>query len=304
MNLSKYVQSFLFMDNFLAENTNLPFDVIVYLWERPPLYWNRNFSLPVLFLLEWWSDWLVQFRNIQQKYSRILCVLDQVGVEMVWQYDWFWNNFDGIVVNLFTGISSFGHKIAPEFDDIIVMQNYWFIVVEPYDLWNLLEIMKRKSKIYVRLTGLEMSAKLLQDEDERVREDRLLSMDKFGLWWEFATLLTSANYLWSLIQTAHILNQQEIFVDVYALLDYNFSLRDDLRKSVLRTQKLIVILDQQKNISLEKQIVSQFPLQKWLHISFIYPKYERICAYMDEYRPDQAEFDQVGLMERIMLEKK
>lgn len=300
------MQNLLFLNNIEQQEWWSLFDSIIYLWEKYGDNMEIDSPIPIEFLPNLWGNFIADFKKLSTKYKNSLCIVDQLSVSMLWDA---WENFNWTIVNLFIGISSLWYKTFLELNDIVEMQEQWFDILEPYDLWSFLKILtddknkswENNSKKYIRLTGVEISAKLLQDEHERVREDKLLSMDKFGLGWGFATVLTSGNYLWTVIQSAHILNEQWTFVDVYAILNYNFTLRDDLKKSVARTEKLIVILDAKKDVNLEKLIVSQFPLQKWLEIRFIYPEYEKVTAYMDEYRPDQARFDQVGLMERILV---
>ncbi|NOZ44667.1 MAG: hypothetical protein GXP45_06065 [bacterium] len=113
--------------------------------------------------------------------------------------------------------------------------------------------------------------------------------------------MVSGNYLGTVVQTVQILNAQNYFVDVYALLNYDFLASEDLKRSVARSKKLFVILDMQKDEKIEMMIKAPFVAQKDLKINFFYPDYENITAYIDEYRIDQARFDQVGLMERILL---
>lgn len=272
-----------------------PFDVLVYMGQTD----IDAADLDIPFLLYPSEDLSVDtLVSKLDNYRSPLFILDQMSLALVDEKIFALKHIT--IVNLFVGISSMVHKVSPELTDISAMLHKDFQVCEPYDLWNLLQHMDGQGKKYIRLHGLEMPSKLLQDEHEKVDETKILSMDKFGFGGEEATILTSGNYLWSLIQTIHILNEQEKFFDLYAILDYSAPWSDLLKKSVMRSEKLIVVLDQKKDAELEKKFSDTLAALGNFSLDFIYPTYSGISSVLDEFRPDQAGFDQVGLMSRIL----
>ncbi|NOZ44669.1 MAG: hypothetical protein GXP45_06075 [bacterium] len=72
------------------------------------------------------------FSNIKKKHHRLLCIIDQFNLAS-FPKD-FWQDFNGTIINLYTGISSFAHKFSPELQDVALMKDNGFSVFEAYDL--------------------------------------------------------------------------------------------------------------------------------------------------------------------------
>ena len=89
--------------------------------------------------------------------------------------------------------------------------------------------------------------------------------------------------------------------DLFALADYDIQITDELKQSILKTEKLIVILDQKKRSLYEQTIKSKLRDAGLFdtEIRFIYPHTEKINTILPDYLWEQAGFDAQGLAEKL-----
>jgi len=290
MNLSQYVGNLLFLENFDDDISSF-FDEIIFLWIDKKLdIWVIN--IPVR-IFSWDSS-----ADMLSSAKRPLYIIDEYSLvnvpDVIWEQD-------AVIVNLYSGISSFAYKYSPEIEDINFVLGKKVPVCEVYDLLSFLWFLRLWWSRYIRLSAIELSSKLFLDEEDKWTEYSLLSMDKFGIGGWDATILCWATILSSMIQTISILQEQKIFVDVFSILNYNFDFRDDLRNSLERSKKLIIIIDQMISDPFEKIFKDKFINIDDLEMFFISPEYSEVSSYVQEFRPDQAKFDQISLMGKIKL---
>ena len=194
------------------------------------------------------------------------------------------------ILQLNAGISGFTTKNQPDLMDISLLLPYANIQ-EAYDLPSLTDLLKQSWKNYIRVSAGELPTVLFPEK---------LTLS----WWVgnlterwfsgiAGTVLVPA---WSLIHGIHGVQQlqdQWTFFDLFVLSSYDFTVDGTLKESILRTKKLIVLLDQQRRTHYESVLKAKL----WeaglsdVTVHFLYPNTDKINTILPEYLWEQAHRD-------------
>jgi len=303
INLNKYVQNWLFLKNLDDSN----WDLIVYLWE-----WKSFCSkiddtkIPLVIFPDQKKfggrDFVMQLDATIESYDRVLLILDDLVVDDVIDLLKQHNKKCLCVVNLSCGLASFGHKMSPEVQDINKMLNINWNVREPVDFVQFFDLLRGDEwNNYIRLTWLNVSGNLMFDEEER-RENQVFSFEKKWFSGGFASIVAMWSSIVFALRMAGILQEQNMFVDVFAMSDLWLDIDEVVRASILRSEKLVILLDHEVDEELllyYSQILKDSELLD-INVMFLAPDYTKLTTIFTDFAYDQVWFWVDGMVEKIV----
>jgi len=309
LDLSKYISYGLFLKNIVDYGI---FDLVVF--EENMFFYDgmsndivsNSYPFDILFLdkeLENSDNLSNVWDTIFMKYKNVLCICDNMNIEAILPKNyWDDKNISFTCVNLFVGVSSFWNKIKSECDDVLFAINNGFKVLESFDLVNFFELLKLDvQKKYIRVCSVQTLWSLFNAEQVIVEKWLLSSL---GQWicWDMATVLVAWNYLFPMLQACKKLQEENCFVDLFSIVDYNWGLWGEFLKSIQCSWRLIIVLDQREEEWLKSifiDVLRKFDISN-LQVEFIFPKYESVSTVLDEYKFQQAGFDMEWFMDMFL----
>lgn len=301
INLYEHIRYWHFL---LDLQKNNPFDLIVF--EEIPEWFIENHKKLKLNIMrldnlwyEFWISWTIAW--LSKQYKNILFILDKLNyIYIIPTIKRLWDS-NITVINLWSGISWTLNKWIPELEDIWVLSNFNINIFEPYDLLSLIRTLQLKWNKYIRISYKELPINLFEWADNYDNYNKqIVSLTEFGLTGDSGTIIFWWYMINEIIHTINLAQQKWIFYDWFMINSYDFKISDELRDSLQKTEKLIIILD---------QINSNYPslikaklFDNWLfdtEIITIYPSISGINTNLEEYIFSQAKFDWVWILEKI-----
>lgn len=107
-----------------------------------------------------------------------------------------------------------------------------------------------------------------------------------------------------LVHAIHAVQQLQdagTFHDLFLLGEYDFTISEALKESIVRTGKLIVLLDQRHHSTYERIITSKLRDAgiAGVKLSFLTPDTRKIHTILPEYLREQARRDGAGIASQI-----
>jgi len=239
--------------------------------------------------------------NLVTSGKRVLYIV--IGYPIAMLPDGIWSD-ESVVVNLYTGMSSFGYKVSPELGDVAYCLAKNKEICEVYDMHSFFNLLRLDGGRCIRFGAQYLPMELFPvfDAPETGNVPTILSLMPFGAAGDQATVLCGASALSMMLSAVALLHEKNCFVDVFALVRYGAEIRDDLKESLLRTGVLCVVIDQE--LSDELRRLFDFWYAKYLKkpIVFVTPEYTKLTSYLQEFRPDQALWDAKGLADCVEKE--
>ncbi len=297
----KYIREWLILKNLSDKKI---FDCIIYEnlpEEQESEYKNMNIST----LDKLWYDFSINWKLISklEKHENILIVLDKLNINYLTPFikKAKEKNKNFTIINLWAWISSALNKKIIEADDISSLLNYDIEIKESYDFITFFSFLSKKWQKYIRIPQKTLVWNIAKDEDASISNDEsIISLREYWLMWDNWTILIWASILQDSIQFTEILRGDWKNYDVFAVLDYNFKLKNEILESLQRTEKLIIIVDQLENLNLINKIKSQL-WDIWmidLKIATITPD-RSISTQSEEYIRENTKFDAKWILEKI-----
>lgn len=241
--------------------------------------------------------------NKTKKSDHICVILDQLPISLLWNEIFWYENI--IFICPFSGISSIGHKISPEFNQITMFEGQkvenWF----PFDMQTLIKILKKNWLHAVHLINQEIAENIyeIQAEEELAIVDKVL-IDQpeeihlinnpeaetlvIGLW----------NYFEELVKLSEYLLHQEESYHFLALACMGKLSSEEIKLQAKKAKKIILLLDQESSPELQNLITQKLNTQGE-KIRILSPLYTKLTTTLTDYQLEQTEFDAEHLAERV-----
>ena len=241
--------------------------------------------------------------NKIKKSDHICIILDQLPTSLLWSEIFWYENI--IFICPFSGISSIGHKISQELNQITMFERQkvenWF----PFDMQTLIKILKKNWLHAVHLINQEIAENIyeIQAEEELAIVDKAL-IDQpeeihlinnpeaetlvIGLW----------NYFEELVKLSEYLLHQEESYHFLGLACMGKLSSEGIKLQAKKAKKIIFLLDQESSPELQNLIAQKLNTQGE-KIRILSPLYTKLTTTLTDYQLEQTEFDAEHLAERI-----
>lgn len=292
-NLSKLMISDYFFELIKEEKIHFDWIISDFPLEKPQnnfILFNSNLDTLLL-------------ENKIKKSDHICIIPDQLPMSLLWNEIFWYENI--IFICPFSGISSIGHKISPELNQITMFERQkvenWF----PFDMQTLIKILKKDWLHAVHLVNQEIAENIyeIQAEEELAIVDKAL-IDQpeeihlinnpeaetlvIGLW----------NYFEELVKLSEYLLHQEESYHFLALACIEKLTSEEIKLQAKKAKKIILLLDQESSPELQNLITQKLNTQRE-KIRILSPLYKKLTTTLTDYQLEQTEFDAEHLAERI-----
>ena len=292
-NLSKLMVNDYFFELIKEEKIHFDWIISDFHFEKPQsnfILFNSNLDTLLL-------------ENKIKKSDHICIILDQLPASLLWSEIFWYENI--IFICPFSGISSIGHKISPELDQITIFERQkvenWF----PFDMQTLIKILKKDWLHALHLINQEIAENIyeIQAEEELAIVDKAL-IDQpeeihlinnpeaetlvIGLW----------NYFEELVKLSEYLLHQEESYHFLALACIEKLTSEEIKLQAKKAKKIILVLDQESSPELQDLIAQKLNTQGE-KIRILSPLYTKLTTTLTDYQLEQTEFDAEHLAERI-----
>ena len=292
-NLSKLMVNDYFFELIKEEKIHFDWIISDFHFEKP----QNNFIL--------FNDNLdtLLLENKIKKSDHICIILDQLPTSLLWSEIFWYENI--IFICPFSGISSIGHKISQELNQITMFERQkvenWF----PFDMQTLIKILKKDWLHALHLVNQEIAENIyeIQAEEELAIVDKAL-IDQpeeihlinnpeaetlvIGLW----------NYFEELVKLSEYLLHQEERYHFLALACMGKLSSEEIKLQAKKAKKIILLLDQESSPELQNLITQKLNTQRE-KIRILSPLYTKLTTTLTDYQLEQTEFDAEHLAERI-----
>ena len=241
-NLSKLMVNDYFFELIKEEKIHFDWIISDFHFEKPQsnfILFNSNLDTLLL-------------ENKIKKSDHICIILDQLPTSLLWSEIFWYENI--IFICPFSGISSIGHKISQELNQITMFERQkvenWF----PFDMQTLIKILKKNWLHAVHLINQEIAENIyeIQAEEELAIVDKAL-IDQpeeihlinnpeaetlvIGLW----------NYFEELVKLSEYLLHQEERYHFLALACMGKLSSEEIKLQAKKAKKIILLLDQESS---------------------------------------------------------
>ena len=241
--------------------------------------------------------------NKIKKSDHICVILDQLPMSLLWNEIFWYENI--IFICPFSGISSIGHKISPELNQISMFERQkvenWF----PFDMQTLIKILKKDWLHAVHLINQEIAENIyeIQAEEELAIVDKALIDQPEEIHLinnpEAETLVVGLwNYFEELVKLSEYLLHQEERYHLLTLAYMGKLSSEEIKVQAKKAKKIILLLDQQYSPELQNLIEQKLNTQGE-KIRILSPLYTKLTTTLTDYQLEQTEFDAEHLAERI-----
>lgn len=295
LNIYEYVKNWLILKNLEQDNI---FDLVIYEQFDNQELDLKNVNIKTLddIKYEFWISWTIA--NTCKNHKNVLVILDELNYFYLIPLLKTLKTNNLTIINLGTGISWYLNKSNPDMEDISTLANFNINLYEPYDMKSFFEIVKKEGNKYIRIPNKEMPTDIFQWQNIKMK-NWIVSLIDFELTWDKWTLLCWWYMLAETIQAVNL--WQESNYDVFAIYNYDFNITESLKESILKTENLIIILDQKPLTNIEK-IIKSILWERWLfdtQIKFIYPEIDKIKTSLKDYLFTQAQFDWEWISQKL-----
>ena len=292
-NLSKLMVNDYFFELIKEEKIHFDWIISDFHFEKPQsnfILFNSNLDTLLL-------------ENKIKKSDHICIILDQLPASLLWSEIFWYENI--IFICPFSGISSIGHKISQELNQITMFERQKVENWLPFDMQTLIKILKKDWLHAIHLVNQEIAENIyeIQAEEELAIVDKTL-IDQpeeihlinnpeaetlvIGLW----------NYFEELVKLSEYLLHQEESYHFLALACIEKLTSEEIKLQAEKAKKIILLLDQQSSPELENLITQKLNTQGE-KIRILSPLYTKLTTTLTDYQLEQTEFDAEHLAERI-----
>lgn len=292
INLVPYIQEWIFLHHDI-----LPYDLIV--WEKIPEEADKKYQHATLADVSYDFGVAWKLAALSKKHKRILVISETLNA--MYLLPWLSTlpaDTNVTVLQVGAGISGYMSKNWPDMTDITTLLPYAHIL-EVYDRDSLTSALQQSGKNYIRITYGDTPVTMFE---KALPIDAGIA-DLRDRWFEgiAGTIIAPWGNLINTIHAVQHLQEEGKSFDLFVLLDYDFSIGSALKESIIKTENIIMILDQNRRTAYESIIKAKL----WdsglvdTNIYFVYPNAEKINTILPEYLREQANRDGLGIAEKI-----
>ncbi len=275
----------------------LPFDLIV--WEKMPKDPDEKYKHMQLAEVSYDFGVAGKMAALSEKYERILLITETLSaIYLVPRLSNLPKKANATVLQLNAGIAGFMSKSNPDLQDIPLMMPY-ANVREVYDQVSLFDALGQKGKNYIRVSHGDTQDAVF--EKKLKAEGGIVDLRAHDFEGIAGTMIAPGDLLVHAIHAAQHLKQEGKSYDLFGLVDYNFSIGAALKESIIKTENIVFLLDQQPGVMYESFVKAKL----WdaglvdTQIHFIYPDIEKINTILPDHLWDEANRDGMGMAEKI-----
>jgi hypothetical protein len=184
--------------------------------------------------------------------------------------------------------------------DIAKARDFWLQVVEPIYQEQIIDFFDSKRSSYIRIN--EHTPWKDQIPHIKKTTSSCISLQEYWYSWSQGTVLCFWSLLIDVLYGAGYLQEEGHAMDVFVSDTSFFTLSEQLKESLQRTENLIIIIDQQLWSLYEiwiKWALCEIGLSH-ISITFITPSYQNISSVAMEYMYEQAKIDGISIRSRIL----
>lgn len=173
-------------------------------------------------------------------------------------------------------------------------------VSDPYDVPSFFTNLDKSGVHFHMVHDGDYPNNLFANHEEVRSEGSLQSMTGFGFAWHDGTIVCSGRISMEIIGTLQVLQQEGKFYDLFVCDAPFTTITSDLRDSLIKTEKLIIIWDHDEKVA--HIFWSTLLYTQWLyetHIQIITPQTEGVNTTQWEYLYEQAWLGREALMEKL-----
>lgn len=301
INLSDYILQWGILRNLSHSGQ---FDCIVY--EQFTKEW---FDIPTGITLrtfeelgiESWISWALA--ALETEYKSILVILDQTHrsecIPFLENYTpEEWSSIH--IISLHSGISGMLSGNWKRNTLGWVSIHTWAIVHDPFDVPSFFWWLEEKwIHMHMIHDGDYLSNLYLWNEDAR-SDEKLHGMTWFGFSGHNGTVICSGRVVSEVVWTLQVLQEQDHFYDLFVSELATPKITDDLRESLMKTERIIIISDQSTQVlyTMITTLLAVAGLSD-MALEFITPNTEWVTTTQWEYLYEQANFGKAGLVEKL-----
>lgn len=292
-NLSKLMVNDYFFELIKEEKIHFDWIISDFHFEKPQsnfILFNSNLDTLLL-------------ENKIKKSDHICIILDQLPTSLLWNEIFWYENI--IFICPFSGISSIGHKISPELNQISMFKRQkvenWF----PFDMQTLIKILKKDWLHALHLVNQEIAENIyeIQAEEELAIVDKALIDQPEEIHLinnpEAETLIIGLwNYFEELVKLSEYLLHQEESYHFLAVACMGKLSSEEIKLQTKKAKKIILLIDQESSPELQNLIAQKLNTQGE-KIRILSPLYTKLTTTLTDYQLEQTEFDAEHLAERI-----
>ncbi len=275
---------FLFTDDFIS-STNKNFDTVLF---------EHTFNKEDLDFL-----WAIAYHTRIEK--KLLIVVEKTSVDTIFPLIQRWKA-KVILINPSCWMTGFANKWFWDMRDITKARDFGLHVVEPIYQEQILDLLENNDSCYIRIN--EHIPFKEQIPGIKIDTNGFYDFQEHGYSWTHWTLLCFWTTLIDSLYAAWYLQKDWYAFDVFSSIHYFFTLSNQLKESLKKTEKLVIVADQHLWSLYDIWMTSNFS-KLWLKnlsITFITPYYHHVNSLSDEYMYEQAKFDWIAIAKRIQEE--
>lgn len=302
IHLSDYISQWALLRNL---SLSWQFDVVVY--EQFALEW---FEVPEWISLHTFQDldynygwsWMLQW--VASKYKSILLIIDQTHRSDYTQALQLLEESESLqrlhIICLHSGISWMMSGIGVRNTTAWVTFHTWATVHDPYDVPS---FFKNLDKTWVHLHTIhdwDYPNNIFESSPESRVDESLQNMSEFGFAWHDGTVVTSGRVVPQVMWALQLLQDNAKFYDLFVSDAPFTTVTTDLRDSLMKTEKLIVIWDHDKKVLHIFWTTLLYTAGLYeTEVVIITPSVEWVTTTQSEYLYEQSGFGKVGLIEKL-----
>lgn len=290
INLQAYIANWLVLTNLSWRNL---YDVVVY-----ESFTNSTIELPddvtMVSLSQLSTTWWIagKIKTLQKQYKKILLILENTPISWIIELLQIpaWKGEKLTVIGLWTGLSWIYSLWTPIMHDIAYVWVTPISINDPHDVTQFFALLEQEWNNYIRIQSGEYPPTLLASVPVN-NEWGTYSCIPNWLSWPNGTILVWWRVSNELLYACTKLQDSSILYDCFLCTDWKWSISDELRDSLLRTEKLIIVIDWNEEYS--KQYAQNILFWSGLYdveVVILSPEIWWVTTTQVEYIYDQAWF--------------